>query len=185
MAKVAFETHKGKAEYPWLNIPDTQFDAEGKFKTGLRVPADQCKELRDKIRQFAVDEFGKKADTAKVPYKQDPETGEIILNAKSKYQPKVYDSKGQIIVPSNLPQIWGGSVLKMGGTLHAYNSAGNMGVSMQLTKIQVIDLAERQDEGGGFAAEEGSFVASEQTNESNDNGSSKEDKPEDGFSANF
>jgi hypothetical protein len=120
-----------------------------------------------------------------VPYKQDPDTGEIILNAKSKYQPKVYDSKGQIIVPSNLPQIWGGSVLKMGGTLHAYNSAGNIGVSMQLTKIQVIDLAERQDEGSGFAAEEGSFVASERNNESNDNGSSQEDKPEDGFSANF
>ena len=182
--KVTFETYKGKAEYPWLNIPDTQFDPEGKFKTGLRVPADQCKELRDKIRQFAQDEFGKKAENARVPYKTDPDTGEIILNAKSNYQPKVYDSKGQIIVPSNIPQIWGGSVLKMGGTLHAYNSGGIIGVCLQLTKIQVIDLAERQDDGGGFAPEEGSFVAAEHNNESNSNGS-QEDKKEDGFSADF
>ena len=187
--KVTFETHKGKAEYPWINIPDTQFNKEGVYKTGLRVPADQCKQLRDAVAEYAQDEFGKKAANANFPWKQDPETGEIIINAKSKYQPKVYDSQGQIIVPSSIPQIWGGSTLKMGGTLHAYNSNGNIGVSLQLTKIQVIDLAERpQGEGAGFAADnEGTYVASEESasNGFSNNNQEEGEEEESGFSADF
>jgi hypothetical protein len=51
-----FVTHKGTAQYPWLNKADTQFDAEGVYKTNLLVPQDQAKELVDQLNQIALDD---------------------------------------------------------------------------------------------------------------------------------
>jgi hypothetical protein len=35
--KNLFTTPKGVAQYPWLNIADTQYDAAGKYKSNLRA----------------------------------------------------------------------------------------------------------------------------------------------------
>ena len=176
--KQSFQTYKGFAVYPWINKADTEYNSEGVYKTGLRVPADQAKELMKLVQEVAMDEFGaKKADKARMPWKVDDETGEIIINAKSKFQPKVYDSEGQYIPPERLPQIWGGSVLRLKGVINAYDTSGNTGVSLQLSGIQVIELAERKNGDDGCDAVEGGFKAS---TESETNG-----EKEEGFSADF
>jgi len=178
--KQSFQTHKGFAVYPWINKADTEYSSEGVYKTGLRVPADQAKELMKMVQDVAMDEFGaKKADKARMPWKVDDETGEIIINAKSKFQPKVYDSEGQYIMPDRLPQIWGGSVLRLKGAINTYDQAGNTGVSLQLSAIQVIELAERQGgDDGGFDAVEGGFKALTESEQNND-------QKEEGFKADF
>lgn len=155
--KTSFITFKGHAVYPWLNKPDTEYNSDGVYKTGLRVPGDQILQLIKDVEEVAQNEFGSKATKARMPWKIDQDTGEYILNAKSKYQPKVYDAEGQVIPPEKLPQIWGGSVLRLGGNINAYNAAGNTGVSLQLNKVQVIELSEltRNDDGTGFEAVDG------------------------------
>ena len=74
--KKTFTTYKGVAVYPHLNKPDYAFNADGVFSTKLRVPADQAKELIDTIKALAQDEFGKAANTARMPFSTDEETGE-------------------------------------------------------------------------------------------------------------
>lgn len=179
--KPSFQTYKGIAVYPWINKADTEYNSDGVYKTGLRVPADQCAELMKKVQQVAMDEFGaKKADRAKMPWKIDEETGEVIINTKSKFQPKVYDADGQYIPADRLPQIWGGAIIRCGGVINTYDQAGNTGVSLQLSKIQVIELAERSggDDEGFDAVEGGGFTMSK---DESDNDGTKEE----GFSADF
>ena len=158
-SRESFQTYKGIAVYPWITKPDTEYDSAGVFKTGLKVPADQFQTLKEKIEQVAVDEFGaKKAKTAKMPYKQDEETGEIIINAKSKYQPKVYDTQGGYVDPAQMPNIWGGSVLRLKGIINPYDRNGNTGISLLLDKVQIVELSEGMRQDDGFEPIEGGYV---------------------------
>ena len=171
-----FVTHKGTAQYPWLNKADTQFDPEGVFKTNLLVPQDQAKELMDKLKEVAQDEFGKKANGARMPYKIDEETGMMAIIAKSKFQPKFFDSKGQVV--TNPPNIFGGSIIKIGGVISPYTVTGNNGISLRLTKVQIIEPVSQTGSGlDGFEAEDDGFVAEDfndenTTMEEDDNGAS-------------
>ena len=170
-----FVTHKGTAQYPWLNKADTQFDPEGVFKTTLLVPQDQTKELTDKLKQVAEGEFGKKASGARMPFKVDEETGMMAIMAKSKYQPKFFDSKGQVV--NNPPNIFGGSIIKIGGVISPYTVTGNNGISLRLTNVQIIEPVSQTGSGlDGFDAEEDGFVAEEfedESTEEEDTGASK------------
>ena len=171
-----FVTHKGTAQYPWLNKADTQFDPEGVFKTNLLVPQDQAKELMDQLKEVAQDEFGKKANGARMPYKIDEETGMMAIIAKSKFQPKFFDSKGQVV--TNPPNIFGGSIIKIGGVISPYTVTGNNGISLRLTKVQIIEPVSQTGSGlDGFEAEDDGFVAEDfndenTTMEEDDNGAS-------------
>ena len=140
-----FVTHKGTAQYPWLNKADTQFDSDGVFKTNLLVPQDQAKGLVDQLTQIAKDEFGAKASGARMPYKVDEETGMMSIISKSKFQPKFFDSKGQVV--TNPPPLY---------------VTGNNGISLRLTKVQIIEPVSQVGAGmDGFEAEEDGFVAEE------------------------
>lgn len=171
-----FVTHKGTAQYPWLNKADTQFDPEGVFKTNLLVPQDQAKELMDQLKEVAQDEFGKKANGARMPYKIDEETGMMAIIAKSKFQPKFFDSKGQVV--TNPPNIFGGSIIKIGGVISPYTVTGNNGISLRLTKVQIIEPVSQTGSGlDGFEAEDDGFIAEDfndenTTMEEDDNGAS-------------
>ena len=81
-SKKTFTTHKGIAVYPHLNKPDYQFNTDGVYATKLRVPADDAKQLMDTVRALAQDEFGKKATSARMPWKIDDETGDVICSRK-------------------------------------------------------------------------------------------------------
>jgi hypothetical protein len=116
------------------------------------------------MKQLAVDEFGKKGETAKLPFQNDADTGEYIFNAKSKYKPKMVDSSGQVIDPNNQPQVWGGSTIRIKGSMNPYSAAGNIGVSLQLPAVQIIELSEGDSNGDAtFDAVEGGFVATKET----------------------
>jgi len=157
--KRSFTTHKGIAVYPHLNEPDHAFNNhEGVYTCKLRVPADQAQELMDDCRQAAKDEFGKNAERVRMPWTMDEVTGELLFNTKSKYKPKFVDSQGQIIDPDNVPQIFGGSILKLAGTVYPYSGNGG-GVSLQLAGVQIIALGERDTTNFAFEAEDGGYLA--------------------------
>lgn len=163
--KLTFSTPKGVAIYPWLNKPDTAFDANGKYKVSLRIAAADAKPLMDSIKAASDSHFGDKAAQAKMPFKTDDETGDVIFTTKSNYQPKFMDSTGAAISENNVPQIYGGSTLKAAGTMFQYNAGGSIGVSLQLAGIQIVELANATNDGVHFEPVKDGFVAANDNNE--------------------
>lgn len=161
--RIKFTSTKGRAQYPWLNKPDTAFGAEPKYKTNLIV--EDGAELEQACRDLAEAEFGPKAGKARMPFDADPETGETIFKTKSKYAPSFFDATGNPISGKQIPSIWGGSVIRVGGFISPYSVSGSVGVSLQLTRVQVIEPVSSGGDGDGFEAVEGGFVAAEVTEE--------------------
>ena len=151
--KTPFTSPTGIAQYPWLNKPDTQFDAIGQYKVNLRLSKEDAAPLIKTAKKIANDAFGEKANSAKLPFKNDDETGEIMLVTKSKYPPKMIDSTGAVIVGANQPQIFGGSELRVAGAFNAFDKGGNFGVSLQLGAVQIISLSELSNGTGAYSFE--------------------------------
>lgn len=149
-----FTSPKGTAQYAWLNTPDRAFN-QNAYKVQLKMSAEDAKDFIDQMKKVANDNLGSKAKDAELPYEVDKETGEVTLKFKSKYQPRFSDTSGQVI--ASPPMVGGGSVLKIKGNFYPYESA-RIGVSMQMSAVQIIDLVEHGS-GAQFEAEEGSFQA--------------------------
>ena len=166
---IQFTTPKGIAQYPWLSKPDTKFNEEGVYKVDLIIPkADAIPVLKQINEVFAenVDKETKRAKgqdvvKAKPPYWEELDdakqpTGNVVLRLKSKYKPAVFDAKGIPMVDSN---IWGGSELKVNGTIAPYfTSIIGAGVSLRLSAVQVIQYVEGGSggaQGFGFKEEVG------------------------------
>ena len=160
MNRQSFKTPRGIAMYPYINLPDTQFDAVGQYKVNLRMKKEDAKELIEEVRSLAAQAFGDKAKSARLPFKTDPDTGDIIAVTKSKYQPRCEDSQTNVIPPERLPDIFGGSELVVGGTISAYDKGGNHGITMQLGSVQLVKLAQSNAaQAVQFEPVEGGFVA--------------------------
>jgi hypothetical protein len=171
MSKIQFKTPQGIAMFPWINKADTQFDAAGQYKVNLRLSSEAGKALVAKVKEVANDAFGDKAKAAKLPFKKDDETGDMIIVTKSKFQPKVVDSAGTTIPPHRLPAIYGGSELVLGGTMYPYNTGGNIGVSFQLGGVQIVKLSSSANGTDmSFEPIEDGFVASNDNDEDGDGG---------------
>ena len=69
------------------------------------------------------------------------------------------DSQGNLISENNVPPIYGGSTLKLAGTIYPYVAGGNKGVSLQLAGVQIVELSQGETSSVSFTAEEGGFVA--------------------------
>ena len=166
---IQFTTPKGIAQYPWLSKPDTKFNEEGVYKVDLIIPkADAIPVLKQINEVFAenVDKETKRAKgqdvvKAKPPYWEELDdakqpTGNVVLRLKSKYKPAVFDAKGIPMVDSS---IWGGSELKVNGTIAPYfTSIIGAGVSLRLSAVQVIQYVEGGSggaQGFGFKEEVG------------------------------
>jgi hypothetical protein len=159
-SSLKYQTQEGRAQYPWLNTADTEYDKDGIYHTKLIVPAADAKELIEDAKTFAKEELGKKADTANMPFKVDDVTGAVIFNAKTQFVPKYYDSSGALLTGSSIPKVYKGAILKIGGTLTAYDKGSIYGITMNLTKVQIIDVGDpSHDDGEGFDAVEGGFIA--------------------------
>tara|TARA_R100001463_G_scaffold6298_2_gene20778 strand:- start:1138 stop:1665 length:528 start_codon:yes stop_codon:yes gene_type:complete len=167
-AKMNFSTPQGTAQHPWLNKADTKFDEEGVYKTELIVPQDAAKELVGRINEFAIEQLGTKISNALMPYSSDPDTGAVTFKVKSKFAPKFKDSAGQLMVGDTVPQLWGGSVIRVAGTLTAYDKGVNVGVKLNLGAVQVIQPAETTNGGDDFGVVEGGFVAPKESKEANE-----------------
>ena len=158
--KATFKTPTGIAQYPWLNNPDVQFDSAGQYKVNLRLSQDEAKPLMDEVKKAAEEAFGDKAKSATLPFVKDEETGDVVVKTKSKYQPSICDSTGKTIPANALPNIFGGSEMKLAGTLFPYQAGGRHGISMQLGAVQLIKLSDNANTVGiQFGAVEGGFVA--------------------------
>lgn len=156
--RVKFVTEAGRCQYPYLTKPDTQFDQDGIYKVNLIV--DDCKNLLDTCKQIAEEEFGKKKKY-RLPITTDEDSGEHIIKLKSKYIPKFFDSNGQMIAGKQVPELWGGSIVRIGGTINPYQVSGQTGISLRLNKVQIIepvDASSTQDN-EGFDSVEGGFIA--------------------------
>lgn len=158
--RIKFTTPSGTAVYPHLNTPDTQFNPEGVYKTSLSM--ENCDELISACERLGREEFGDKAKF-KTPFNRDEDTGQTVVKVKSKYAPMFFDSKGEIMAGDQVPQLWGGSTLKLGGTISAYSVSGSKGISLQLKKVQVITPISGSNDGddSGFDAVDGGYIAKE------------------------
>lgn len=185
--KLTFTTDVGVAQYPWLTKPDYAFDSNGQYKVNLRVSADQAKSFQDQCTQIAKDEFGDKANTARMPFKKDPETGEVVIITKSKFKPKICDSAGHLIREDQTPQIYGGSSLKLAGTIYPYRQGGSVGISLQLAGVQIVELVSSSENGAShaFAPVEGGYVASNDNMDAANDNEPASDQDKTGDSYNF
>ena len=188
-------TPKGKASYPWLNTPDTKFNADGEYKCSLIVPKKEAAALIKLIDEEAKKALAAaKAENPKAaksikegdkPYTMETnddgdETGNVIF--KTKQRAKIKTKKGDEIVKT-IPlfdakgkridaKVGGGSVLKLNVELAHYYVAGTKlaGVSLRLQAAQIIELVEYGGGGTassyGFGEEEG-FEGEEAPKKSN------------------
>lgn len=182
-ARTNFVTTKGRAVYPWLTKPDTKFHKpDGIYKCGLRVSSAEAKSIMEAGLLLANEALGQKASQARLPWEVDQETGEVILKTKSKYKPKFVDSKGNVIPEGQLPAMYGGSILKLKGSMTPYDTGANWGVTMNLTAVQVIEPKSSVEDSEGFDAVEDGFVIGDSDSfDAQVNGSSEDE----GFSADF
>lgn len=152
-----FVTPKGRAVYPSIIRPDTRYNEEGVFKTGLEMSAKDSEKFIEDLKACYTEEFGaKKLASAKLPFKKNDD-GSIVFNFKSKNAPKLFDAKGNPIRDTSELRVGGGSVFKIAGAMKAYNAGGTTGVTCYLNSVQIIDLVEYN--GSPFGAEEGGFEA--------------------------
>jgi hypothetical protein len=146
---------KGKASWPKLFKPDTRFNPEGVYQTGLILSPAEAADFQEKVKEAFVEEYGKgKLDKALMPWKLDEE-GNVVLNFKSKRKPLIVDSQGQAI--NGEINVGGGSIIKVGTGINPWSIAGKMGVTLYLNAVQIIELVEFN--GSPFGKEEGGFVA--------------------------
>jgi hypothetical protein len=146
---------KGKASWPKLFKPDTRFNPEGVYQTGLILSPEEAADFQEKVKEAFVEEYGKgKLDKALMPWKLDDE-GNVVLNFKSKRKPMIVDSQGQAI--NGEMNVGGGSIIKVGTGINPWSIAGKMGVTLYLNAVQIIELVEFNN--SPFGKEEGGFVA--------------------------
>ena len=155
--KITFKTPKGTAAYPYITRADFEYNVEGIYKTKIKMPETDAAPLMKVITDAANDEFGAKAQGARMPFNKLEDTNEVEFTTKSKFKPAVHDADGTTIPEANVPAIYGGSTIKCAGTVYCYNAGGNIGVSLQLTDVQLVELAKT---GGSvsFEAEAGGYV---------------------------
>lgn len=157
MAKIKYVTPAGRAKYPWLNKPDTQFSADGVYSTYLIMGQKEAAEFKQSIKDLAIEEFGAKAKYT-VPIETDEETGDLVAKFKSNFLPTFVDSTGEVV--PNAPALFGGSLLACGGEAVTYTVQGKKGVSLRLNFVQIIEPVGSSGGGSPFAAVEGGFVKS-------------------------
>ena len=158
MAKIRYVTPAGRAKYPWLNKPDTQFSADGVYSTYLIMGQEEAAEFKQSVKDLAIEEFGAKAKYT-VPIETDEETGDLVAKFKSNFLPTFVDSTGEVV--PNPPALFGGSLLACGGEAVTYTVQGKKGVSLRLNFVQIIEPVGSSGGGSPFAAVEGGFVKSD------------------------
>lgn len=161
-SKQKFQTDLGTIRYVYLNRPDTEFKVDGEYKCQISQP----KAAAEKIIALCEDqlkEAGISKGKVQKPWQNGSgenifdEEGNHVFKTKSSYVPKFYNKDGQPVPKENLPGIWGGSTLRLGGLVSVYKNTGNQGVSLLLTKVQISKLVEGGSD-DGFDAVDGEFI---------------------------
>lgn len=151
-------TPKGVLSWPYIGKPDTRYNPEGVYKTSLIVPAETAEPLMTMCKDAFIAEYGAaKMAKANMPFSselddQGQETGNVVFKFKSKRSPKLYDAKGKVI--NKVLQVSSGTVAKIATAINPYMTGINVGVSLYLNDVQIIELVE-YGAGAKFEAEEG------------------------------
>lgn len=170
MTKERFTTSKGVAHYPYISKPDEKY---GGYKVELCLSQEDAQPMIDTIKKVVIQgmQAEKKANPNKaikqapLPFKEELDedgtaTGNILIKFKSgeAYKPAVFDSKGNVMMNSN---IWAGSVIRVSGTAVYYNTPSlGAGATLRLNAVQVIEYVQGSDGSArfGFTEEEGYTV---------------------------
>lgn len=156
-----FVTPEGRAKYPYLNTADFQFDTDGKFKTKLIVEQNKAKAITAAIDEVLESEFGPQAKWPKnlrYPYDVDEEDpSKIEFKFSSNFKPMFYTWEGKVIPEGSEPKLWGGSLIKLGGVIKAYNNGSQKGVGLYMNKVQVLEAV-----GSGSGDDDEGFDAMEE-----------------------
>lgn len=155
MAKTKFQTPIGTGRYCWIARPDTQFDSEGVYGTQLILSEKDAEDILQLLKDEAKEAFKPNAKVS-MPVDRDSETGDVTIRTKSKYQPKVFDARGQVIPESDIPAIYSGSKLRLKGVINPYTVQGKSGLTLLVQSVQIVELSEGAGE--GFDAVDGGFV---------------------------
>tara|TARA_R100001591_G_scaffold52713_1_gene62803 strand:+ start:842 stop:1435 length:594 start_codon:yes stop_codon:yes gene_type:complete len=176
MDKKNIVTPKGVLVFPHLKSPDTKFDENGVWKTGLRLAGAEAQKLIaiiDKEIDESVAEASEKKSNVKrgaPPYKKDDETEDYIFNFKLKasgvrpngekwkQKPVLYDAKGNLL--NSDVHVWGGTTGKVAFQPIRFHTAMiGASVSLRLKAVQIINLVEGSNQTSassyGFGEEEG------------------------------
>jgi hypothetical protein len=176
-----FTTPKGPSGYSNLFTPDVKFDPEGKYKTSITLSEEAAKPLLEAVEEQRL-ELGKKAKTAKGnPFKVN-EDGTYTFTFKSKKQPKVVDSKGNLI--RDEIRIGGGSTIQVRGAFKEYEGFGG-GVSAYLNEVRLVKLVESSADWGTDDEEDEGYVASPSSPKPSNNLEGAEAEQEEDEDVNF
>lgn len=177
-------TPRAVAVFPWLNTPDTKFNADGEFKVTLKIGAEDATSLIEQIdeeiakykeEQAAKDpKVGRYSDMP--PYEQEVDdqgnlTGNYLFKFKQKAKINTKDGrtinmKVALFDAQRTPTdvlIGGGSEIKVAATMWPYvlPTTKSVGVSLRPSAVQVLSLV---SVGGSKTADlfdsEDGFVAS-------------------------
>lgn len=157
---VSFTTAVGTAKYPWLNKPDFEYNAEGEWKCQLIMSPKDAKSVTDAVRAVIKSEFGDDDKNIRIPWTNE-ENGDVVFKCTTKFQPRFYQSDGEVIPEKAVPQLWGGSKLRLGGEISPYNKGKNSrGISLRFNRVQVIEPVggDNASNGIGFDAVEDGWV---------------------------
>jgi len=173
MEKVKYETHispSGKAVYPWLNIPDTKFDADGVFSVKLRMDKKGAAKINSVIKPLM--NGGTNNPVKPEVDDQGEKTGNYLVNFKMKAHVKTksgdeWDQKPVLLDGDgnrSEAKIGGGSNLQVAYEAIPYTGMGG-GVSLRMKKVRILDLVEYQAGESGkdtsnWGEEKGSYTSS-------------------------
>lgn len=177
-------TPAGTAVYPRLTTPDTKFNPAGVYKIGVRLPVAEAQPLIDKIdaiieakmeEEKATLAAAGKAGKAKAlkfaddrPYKIEEDDngnplGTVVFNFKMKakielkdgstktQRPTVVDAKKNRVTED----VWGGSTVKVGGSIVPFSTKIGVGAGLRLLAVQVLNLVQGGDASSMFSEEDG------------------------------
>lgn len=181
----------GPFDYPWVNRPDTKFNADGLFHVDLILSGEDAEGLKAQIDAAALSAFEKETDKLTpgekkkwnvfYPYSmvedaEGNETGEIKFTFK---QNAKFTGKDGKVVTAKITirdsndtvrddlQVFHGSEGRVRFSMRPIKmtSAKEAGVRLDFSAVQVTKL---QSGGGGFGKVEGGFVAEDRDSAEHD-----------------
>ena len=184
-AKKQIVTPRAIAVYPWLNRPDTKFNADGEYKVTLKIAAEEAaplmKSLDSILEEYKSEAVKLDAKVARYavtpPYEAETDdqgnlTGNYLFKFKQKAVVRTNDGREiKMTVPlfdaNRTPTsvlVGGGSELKIAASVWPYSmgTTRTIGLSLKPTAVQILSLIALASSGAAsmFESEEG-FVAEE------------------------
>lgn len=173
----------GPAIHPWVNRPDTKFNAEGVFKVGLRLSGKEAEDLKAEIdtdAQAFFDEVTaemtpgeRKKWSIHYPYTVEEDddgnpTGDIIFNFRQNAVIKLRDGSTKEVkvgvydsMDNDMHKpVFGGSILRVMFSKRGIKMVSNKsaGIRLDFSMVQVKELAKGTGGGRGFGKVAGGYV---------------------------